>query len=291
MAAQANASLSLIKTTSDGFSQLTTFYDQKYNLAWYFMHTTPRQCFTTTLLTEINRWFSNLREELHSGQGRKISYIVLASDVPGVFNLGGDLSLFKRHIELKNREALFEYAKICVDAMYANMSITDCDVTTISLVQGDALGGGFEAALSSEVLIAERGSKMGLPEVLFNLFPGMGAYSILSRKIGDGLAQRMILGGKLYSAEELYDMGVVDVLVDEGAGEMAVYDYVAKENRSRNAYRAFRKARKCCNPVSYEELMNIAEVWVDAALQLDRRDIRMMERLVARQTQKVREGA
>jgi len=47
-------------------------------------------------------------------------------------------------------------------------------LTTISLAQGDALGGGFEAALSCSVIIAERRARFGFPEVMFNLFPGMG---------------------------------------------------------------------------------------------------------------------
>ena len=46
------------------------------------------------------------------------------------------------------------------------------------------LGGGFEAALSSQVLIAERSARFGFPEIMFNLFPGMGAYSLISRRIG-----------------------------------------------------------------------------------------------------------
>lgn len=66
----------------------------------------------------------------------------------------------------------------------------DTDLTTVSLIQGDALGGGFEASLSSNLIIAERGVKMGLPEVIFNLFPGMGAYSILSRKVGAATAEK-----------------------------------------------------------------------------------------------------
>ena len=52
--------------------------------------------------------------------------------------------------------------------------------TTISLVQGDALGGGFEAALCGDIIIAEKQARFGFPEVLFNLFPGMGAYNSCS---------------------------------------------------------------------------------------------------------------
>ena len=64
-------------------------------------------------------------------------------------------------------------------------------------------GGGFEHALTNDVIIAERGSRMGLPEVLFNMFPGMGAYSFLDRKIGQKLAEEVISSGKVYSAEEM----------------------------------------------------------------------------------------
>jgi len=95
------------------------------------------------------------------------------------------------------------------------------------------------------------------------------------------------LSGKIYSAEELYEMGVVDVvdvLAEDLQGEMAVYDYVSKEDRSANGYRALRAAKDRINGVSYKELIDIAEIWVDAALRLESRDLRMMGRLVARQT-------
>jgi len=94
------------------------------------------------------------------------------------------------------------------------------------------------------------------------------------------------LSGKIYSAEELYEMGVVDVvdvLAEDLQGEMAVYDYVRKEDRSANGYRALRAAKERVNPVSYKELIDVADIWVDAALRLEPRDLRMMGRLVTRQ--------
>lgn len=266
------------------YSQLKTFYNRKYEAAWFSMNGRPRPCFTPTLLQEINNWFDEARAYMDHQSDLK--YLVLSSNVEGTFNLGGDLNLFRQLIVARDREGLFQYAKACIDVLYANMVGLDRDLTTIALVQGDALGGGFEAALSSHVLIAERGTKMGLPEILFNLFPGMGAYSILSRKIGPAQAERMILGGKLYSAEELHDMGVVDVLADDGQGEMAVYEYIKRENRARNGYRAVRAVKQHIDRVSYEELIEVTEMWVDAALRLESRDLRMMERLVSRQTQK-----
>ncbi len=175
------------------------------------------------------------------------------------------------------------YGKKCIDVLYANLVHFNRPITTISLVQGDALGGGFEGALSSDVVIAEKGTKLGFPEILFNLFPGMGAYSILSRKLDAKRAERMILSGNLYSAEELHDMGLVDILADKGDGEMAVYDYIRRENRARNGFRAVRQVRDATNPISYDELLQIVEIWVETALKLEARDLRMMERLVSRQ--------
>ena len=63
-------------------------------------------------------------------------------------------------------------------------------MTTIALLEGDALGGGFESALSCDVVIAEKHVKAGFPEVLFNMFPGMGGLSFLSRRVGRKVVQR-----------------------------------------------------------------------------------------------------
>lgn len=273
-------SLSVVENPLANYTQLKTYYDEKYEVEWGYLCSDPRPCFTPTLLAELQDWFNNLATQNECN----VRYVVLASDVAGIYNLGGDLSLFARLIKTKDRAGLFSYAKACIDALYIKLKNFHRNITHITLVQGDALGGGLECALASDVLIAERSAKMGLPEVLFNLFPGMGAYSLLSRKIGSAQAERMILSGKIYTAEELYDMGVVDVLADDLQGEMAVYDYIRKENRASNGYRALRAAKEQVNPVSYEELMNITEIWVDAALRLEHRDLRMMERLVARQS-------
>jgi DSF synthase len=248
----------------------------------------PRQCFTVELLNDLNNWCEYLTG---AAEKRDVRYHVIASAATGIFNLGGDLALFRRLAEEGDRASLLNYAVRCIDALYANLVSFDSAVTTISLVQGEALGGGFETALSSDVVIAERQSRMGFPEVLFNLFPGMGAYSILSRKLDGKRAERMILSGKLYYAEELYEMGLVDVLVENGEGEAAVFDYIKRENRAHNGFRAFRRARNSVNPITYGELKTSVEIWVDAALQLEPRDLKMMERIASRQRKSMPQAA
>jgi DSF synthase len=272
---------------SNGYTQLTTYFDEHNQIAWGYMHSTPRQCYTPRLLHELFTWYTSLTQQIDNPNGADVKYMVTASLVPNIFSLGGDLALFKTSIENKDRTALARYAKACIEPLYMIAShLNRPNLKSITLVQGDALGGGFECALSGNVLIAERGCKMGFPEILFNLFPGMGAITLLGRRIGHQKAEQLILSGRLYLAEDLYEMGAVDVLAEPGDGEQAVYDYIRRETRARNGTLALRAAREISQPISYDELIRISEVWVDAAMRLEPKDLRMMERLVNRQNGK-----
>ena len=266
-------------------NSLKTHYDSKYRVSWCLMKAQPRPCFTKDLLSEFHEYIRVVKQDMHDSKNEMYDYIVVASDIPGVFNLGGDLNLFRDYIQSANRDALFNYAIRCIDILHENISHLNCDLTTIALVQGDALGGGFESALASNVIIAEKGVRMGLPEVLFNLFPGMGAYSLLSRRIGTAKAEKIILSGKLYTSEELYEMGVIDILAEKGEGEMEVYRYIKSANRYSNSYEAIRRVRDICTRISYDELIDVAKIWTDAAFKLTEKDLRMMGRLIKRQDQ------
>jgi DSF synthase len=264
-------------------SQLKTYYDARNRIIWLLMKGAPRPAFTVRLLNEITDQIKTVKQDMAESNGEKYDFLVLGSDTEGVFNLGGDLDLFCQYIRNRDRDALLRYAKLSIDLVYQNMIHFGENMTSISLIQGDALGGGFEAAFSANVVVAERGAKCGLPEVLFNLFPGMGAFSILSRKIG--------LSGGVYSAEKLYDMGLVDILAEKGEGEVAIYRYIKSTQRSGNTYRSMQQVKDICNQVGYEEMMDIGKVWADAALRLSDKDLRMVERLVRRQNNRVQQSA
>jgi DSF synthase len=267
--------------------QVETRYEPELNLMWAFMNPRPRPTFNLQLLAELRAFIAAI-EEPHGqvqckGQPYHVEYAVIASAVDGVFNLGGDLALFRDAIARRDRQALLVYGERCVANLAPWSNNCHLPLTTISLVQGDALGGGFECALASSVLVAEESARMGFPEILFNLFPGMGAYSFLKRKVGRRITEELITSGNMYSARELFEMGVVDVLAPNGAGEAAVYSYVRKHARASNGRRAIERIRGELDPISREELMKVVSIWADAALNLTDRDLRMMERLVRAQ--------
>jgi DSF synthase len=222
-----------------------------------------------------------------NGADRSFRYVVLGSGVPGVFSLGGDLGLFMQLIRGRDRAALERYGRECVDVCYHNVAHYHLPVTTISLVQGEALGGGMESALSSEIVIAERSAKFGLPEVLFGLFPGMGAYNLIGRRVGRKIAEEMILSGATWTGEELYAKGLVDVLAEDGQGEAALHDFVRQHARKANTYRALQRIRDTHEPVRYEELLSIVNIWCDAAMELTETQLKLMERLVRAQAKRM----
>jgi DSF synthase len=266
------------------YTSLSFEYENDPGIAWYTMHPLPRPCVTPALLQEMKIWFDQVSSPSFQ---KNVSYTVFASSVPGIFNVGGDLNLTATLIRNRDRDGLMQYAMDCIDVMYQHYNHLDKDITTITLIEGDAFGGGLEYALSSDVIVAERSAKMGMPEILFNLFPGVGAYSLLSRKIGNRAAEKLILDGRIYTAEEMHEIGVVDVLAEDFQGKKAVYDYVSKEEKSRNGIRGLRAAKRCTNPLTYEELVAVGQIWADAALNLRDKDLRMIERLVSRQNTKV----
>jgi DSF synthase len=275
-------------TTEYFFSeQLSALYDRDQRAMWLRWNPSPRPNFNPELLQDLDRYCQFMT---HSGgaiecQGERmpLEYAVLASKVPGVFNLGGDLSLFKRMIDAHDRDGLLGYGRACVEVLYRNYLGHGLPITTISLVQGECLGGGFEAALSSDVIVAERQSRFGFPEILFNLFPGMGAYSFLERKVGKRAAEELISGGRLYSADDMLASGVVDLVVDQGRGETEVANFIRSRGRNRNAMAGIAAARRRVHKLDYEELLGVVEIWVDTALNLSGRDLKLMQRLVSRQ--------
>ena len=275
--------------TNAGYGELDLTLNPRDEAIWCYMQPAGPPGFTPTLLRELismratlQRMFANLPP----GEAAPVKYFVSGSRIPGIYNLGGDLGFFIACIRERNLEALRNYAHAWADVVYHMTVGFHLPLITIGLVQGDALGGGFEAALSFNVLVAEKSAKFGLP-VLFNLFPGMGAFSFLSRKLDAARAQKMILSGRIYSATELYDMGLIDVLAEDGCGEKAVRDYIAHHRRHHTVHCCIRDVGMRVNPFSLEELLDIADIWAEHAMRLEESDLRYMERLASAQPRRI----
>ena len=269
--------------------------DASRDVYWAHMHgdhevAPVRSCFNSDLVGDLRRYQDELGARLRNRPLAHLDagpvHLVLGS-VTDAFSLGGDLALFSRLIQERNREALRAYAHEAVRLVHGFHAGLHAGVHSIAMVQGDALGGGFEIALSCHTIVAERGVLMGLPEVLFDLFPGMGAYSFMCQRVSSQLAEKIMLEGRMYTSDEFHKMGLVDVLVPKGEGLQAVEDVMRANRRHPNARAALHQVRE---PVPMSELMRITDIWVETALRLGDKSIRTMERLVRAQSRRS-EGA
>lgn len=269
--------------------QLEVEYEQDGAILWTFMRAKGRPAFNPAMLRDFVQWQDLIAANFGPGKV-PLRYLVLGSRSPDVFCYGGDLELFQRLIREQDRQGLVAYGHRCCDILHRNLNSLGLPILTLGLVQGAALGGGFEALLSFDYVVAERDATFGLPEILFGLFPGMGAHSLLSRKIGTAMADRLIVSSKTYSAEEMFELGLVHELAEPGMGLEACRNFIAKTRRRHPGMVNARKAMKLARGVSIEELKRVTELWADTALQLREHDLKVMNRLIAAQA-KVAERA
>lgn len=285
------APIALPRAVADGrYENIETRFDPASKAFWCYVRPRGKPIVSHGVLSDLAHLQASLRSSFAPDVGPgdvPFSHFVFASRTPGIFNLGGDLDHFARCARTGDRAAIRRYAHTCVDLLHRNARAFDLPIVTMALVQGDALGGGFEWALSFDMIVAERSAKMGLPEILFNLFPGMGAYSFLSRRLDAARAQRMITSGQIYTAEQLYEMGIVDVLAEDGEGEAAVARHIAKNAARHNAHLALHRVRRRVNPVTLEELRDVVDIWTDAVFRLTEADLRKMARLTGAQDRRL----
>ena len=150
------------------YQEISLRYDAEYRAIWCYYNPTPRPCFSPLMLQEIRQWLQSVIDYFstkNAGSDSSIRYLIVQSQVPGVFSMGGDLALISKLIKEQNSQQLLDYATQCIDVLYLYHVNLNLPLTTISLVEGAALGGGFECALSSNILIATENAEMGFPEI------------------------------------------------------------------------------------------------------------------------------
>ena len=266
--------------------QLRCRYDAGVRTAWVEIMKSGIPCITRGLLEDMERGSYTLERAFapHTSD-HGLDFLIIRSLHSQAFSVGGDFALFIDLIDRQDREALTDYASAAVATQFRNYTGHGIrGVTTIALLEGDALGGGLECALSCDIVVAESHVRAGFPEVLFNMFPGMGGMSFLVRRAGQRVANEMVRSGRLYNAQELLELGVVDELAPVGAGLDAVRRIVGRTQPQRSAQAAISSAARLVQPVPRSELEQVVGVWVDRALSLDDRARAWMKRLLRHQS-------
>jgi DSF synthase len=276
------------RTLDLDYPNLATRFEAETGILWARMKHRERACYTPEIMRDMRDFQLHLRD-LYAGASLDecpIRWLVWASDAPKAWSLGGDLQTFTRMIRAGDEAGLRAYAHLAIDILYDNLICMDLPILTVALITGDAIGGGFEAMLTDDVVIAERGAKFGLPEILFNLFPGMGAYSFLKRKVGPGLAKQLVEDGITRSAEELRELGLIDRVCDPGRAEACLRELVAESAARFRTVKTLRQVQHRVDPITRRELLDVVDLWVDLAMRLSDNDLRRMDCLARVQERK-----
>ena len=208
---------------------------------------------------------------------KNIEYVVIRSLNNVVWNMGGDLEFFLECQKNSKIDLLEDYAYKCIEFVYqVNLSF-ETDAKIISLIEGNAYGGGFECALSTGYIISEDQVKFSFPEVLFSTFPGMGAYSFLTRRIGYKKAHEIVMSGKKWTATDMYNLGVADHLVKRGEGLAHIKSMIDNHEMHES------DIEKICKRVSLNELKDIVTIWVNSVLDMKDEDIRLISKIIENQ--------
>jgi len=135
--------------------------------------------------------------------------VVVSSSHPRAFCVGADL---KERNTLTDEELRAQRPL----ARAAYRGVLDLPVPVVAAVDGYALGGGFEIALSCDLVVCGEQAVVGLPEVSVGVIPGGGGTQLLTRRVGWSRAARMVFTAERFDAREAFGLGAVDEVVPAG---------------------------------------------------------------------------
>lgn len=258
--------------------------DEEHKILWVGIDLQDKLCYSINFLDNL----SHVKDLIiYMIKKENIKYVVAYSLNKGVWNLGGDLEFFVSCIRHNNRKALQDYAYKCIDLVYNFNSNYDLNIFSTCVVQGNAFGGGFESALSGNYIIAEQSAKFSFPEVIFGTFPGMGAYSFLTKKVGFRKASEIINSNKTFSAQEIFDLGIINKVCEDGHGLASVSSMIKSGEMDKIVSNPF---SNICNKVSRQELIDIVNVWLDRAFTLNEDNLGRMTKLANFQKRKIEQN-
>ena len=148
----------------------------------------------------------------------KVAFDLAANDdVRGAIITGGD-KVFAAGVDIKEMQHMTysEMLESGTRLQNAFKALAELPFPTVAALEGYALGGGFELAMTADFRIASNTVKVGQPEVLLGVIPGAGGTQRLPRLVGVSKAKELIFSGRMVEADEALAIGMVDKLVEPG---------------------------------------------------------------------------
>ena len=201
--------------------------------------------------------------ELTTGAAAHV--VVLSSSSERAFCVGADLKERARFTD-----AEFAAQRRLMRSVFE--AVRALEVPVIAAVAGYALGGGFELALSCDLIVADETAQLGLPEVSVGLVPGGGGTQLLARRAGPAVAADLIFTARRVAATEALRLGLVDRVVERGMARAAALELAQQvATNSPVALRAAKRAMRLGTDVGLATGLEVEDAaWRETASSPDR---------------------
>jgi enoyl-CoA hydratase/carnithine racemase len=193
-------------------------YEKKEGVAWITLNNPKRH---NALDCEMRQELKALLED--AGKDESVRVIVLKGSGKA-FSAGADLRVY---LGLKPLDAM-KWLKEVGTSLVITKIIRDIPKPVVAAVHGYCLGGGFELAMSCDIIIASEDAVFGQPEVNVGLIPGGGGSQRLPRLVGEKKAKELVFTGDMVSAKEMMELGLVNKVVPSNKLIDAVNEFAEK---------------------------------------------------------------
>lgn len=235
----------------------TMSYQCDDGLVELVLHHTPCNEIGSRSLAELESLcnaFGTLSQPAHA--------LIIYSDLKCGFSAGADLrELYERSRSMEMQEAAKAVREFLQRIHRVLNTIDDAPLTTIAAVHGVVFGGGFELALTCDLIIADKTARFAFPELRLGLIPGFGGIPRLKRDVGNAVVRDLLLTGRSFNTSKAQQIGLVSQVVAEGEAlraARATAAQLAKFDRQTAV-----TAKKFIKPIPHEELRQEIDTFCD----------------------------
>lgn len=244
-------------TTAERFQGEALSWELKEGVVELVLHRQPANEIGTLMLQELEA-FTGALQELE----KQACALIMHSSLASGFSAGADLrELYEKGQGMPMQERVRE-VRLFLQRIHSVLNtIDDSPLTTIAAVHGVTFGGGFELALTCDLIIADKMARFCFPELRLGLIPGFGGIPRLKRDLGNAVVRDLLLTGRSLNAQKAAAAGLVSQLAGEGEA-LRVARATAAQLRKFDRRTAI-AAKKFIKPIPHEELRREIDIFCE----------------------------
>src|SRR4051812_37046683 len=232
-------------------------WDLKDGVIELALHRTPCNEIGSLTLEELEKFVSVLEASSYQAHA-----LILHSTLKCGFCAGADLRELYQRSQNMNRNEAAAGVRQFLQRIHAVMNKLDAaPLTTIAAVHGVTFGGGFELALVSDLIIADKMARFCFPELRLGLVPGFGGIPRLKRDLGNGVVRDLLLTGRSFNATKAQQIGLVSQVVGEGEALRVARGTAAQLGKFDR--RTAIAAKKFIKPIPYDKLKKEVDLFCE----------------------------